>query len=342
VGLIRVLALSSLLLAITAGCYYTHLASGQMRLLLARESIDQLRADPDTPERLREQLGLVEAARLYATEIGLEVGGRYTSYVEWPGDRIVTTVVATRPGEVDAVSFDFPIVGSVPYKGFFDLEAAEREADALRDDGLDVCVVPVTAYSTLGWMDDPITAPMLRRDDGRLVETVVHELVHATFFVASQPAFNEGAARFVGQEAAVRFFADNDPASSQVRARITEDRTIADALLSFRDQVQALYAVQSEPEQRRSERDALEARFRANLAATPLPERDPAVVAERVRLNDACLALGGTYAADTTLHVEMLDALGGDLPGFVQRLRKAAGAEDPRAAFFDGVGLGTP
>ena len=329
-------------LALTPSCYYTHLASGQMRLLMARESIDDVRADPDTPERLREQLGLVEAARLYATKIGLEVGGRYTSYVAWPGDRIVTTVAATRPGEVEAASFEFPIVGSVPYKGFFDVEAAEREADGLRNEGLDVCIVPVAAYSTLGWMDDPITAPMLRRDDGRLVETVVHELVHATVFVASQPAFNEGAARFIGQEAAVRFFGNDDAASSEVRARVSEDRTLSAALLSFRDQVGTLYASEADPDQRQSQRDALESAFRETLAATPLALRDAAVVAERVRLNDACLALGGTYAADTALHVETLEALGGDLPVFVQRLRDAASADDPRAAFFDGADLGAP
>lgn len=336
------MALLLWMLALAPGCYYTHLASGQMRLLMARESIEDVRADPETPERLREQLGLVEAARLYATKIGLEVGGRYTSYVAWPGDRVVTTVVATRPGEVEAASFEFPIVGSVPYKGFFDIAAAEQEADGLRDQGLDVCVVPVTAYSTLGWMDDPITAPMLRRDDGKLVETVVHELVHATVFVASQPAFNEGVARFVGQEAAVRFFADDTSRSEDVRARVAEDRAISAALLSFRDRVGALYASETDPDRRQSERQALESAFRETLAATPLALRDSAAVAARVRLNDACLALGGTYAADTTLHVELLDALGGELPVFVQRLRDAAASDDPRAAFFDGAGLGAP
>lgn len=326
-------------LVLVPGCYYTHLASGQLRLLMARDSIARIEGDPATPARLRAQLALVERARDFAARLGLQVGGRYTSYVDWPGDRIVTTVVATRPGEVEARGFTFPIVGTVPYKGFFDESAAESEAASLRADGLDVCVVPVTAYSTLGWMDDPVTAPMLQRSDSRLVETVLHELVHGTVFVESQPAFNEGAARFVGQEAAIRFFAGDPDAEREVVSRVADDRRIAEALLAFREQVAALYAAEPDGGGRRAARERLEHDFRTRLAATPLATTDAGLVAQRVRLNDACLAIGGTYAADTERHEERLARLHGDLPAFIQQLEQAAGTDDPRAAFFDDAGL---
>jgi predicted aminopeptidase len=317
---------------VTAGvpaCYYTHLASGQLRVLLARQPIEDVRADPHTPARLREQLALVERARGFATELGLEVGGRYTSYVDWPGDRIVTTIVAANPGEVEAVGFHFPLVGDVPYKGFFEVAAAEDEAQALREEGLDVCVVPVTAYSTLGWMDDPVTAPMLRRGDERLIETLLHELVHATVFVPSQPEFNEGVARFIGQEAAVRF-----QGSAASRMRVSEDRRIAAEILAFRERVAALYDRTDEPREARRERGAMERAFRKHLAALPLTSRDPAILGTHARLNDACLALSGTYAADDARHERLLGELDGDLVRFIERLRKAAEAEDPRADFF--------
>ncbi len=317
------------------GCYYTHLASGQLRVMMARQPIEDVRTDPDTPDRLREQLALVERTRSFATELGLEVGGRYTSYVDWPGDRIVTTIVAAKPGEVEAAGFHFPLVGDVPYKGFFNIEAAEDEAQALREEGLDVCVVPVTAYSTLGWMDDPVTAPMLRRGDARLVETLLHELVHTTVFVRSQPEFNEGVARFIGQEAAVRFHAVvglDDGAAS--RTRVSEDRQIAAEILAFRERVAALYDRTDEPGEARPERDAMERTFRQRLAALPLTSREPATLAAHARLNDACLALSGTYSADDTRHERLLGELDGDLARFIERLRKAAEAEDPRADFF--------
>ena len=317
-----------------SGCYYAHLASGQLKLLSARESIEDVQSDPASPDRLREQLELVGRAREFAKELGLEVGGRYTSYVDWPGDRVVTTVVASRPGEVEARNFDFPIVGQVPYKGFFDLADAEHEADALRAEGLDVCLIAVSAYSTLGWIDDPVTAPMLLRDDTHLVETVVHELVHATVFVASQPEFNEGVARFIGQEAAVRFFAGEPERASEARDLVWDDRTLARELLGFRRRVADLYARDPQPADPPAERLALETRFRDALADVPLRSRDAARLAERVRLNDACLAIGGTYAEDTPLHASLLRQLQDDLQQFVRRLREAVDQDDPRAWFF--------
>lgn len=317
------------------GCYYAHLGAGQARLLLARHSTAELRADPETPDHLRAQLQLVDQARHFAADLGLEAGERYTSYVDWPGDRIVTTVVATRPGEVEALDFDFPIVGAVPYKGFFELSQAEDEARSLRARGLDVCLVPVTAYSTLGWMDDPLTAPMLRRsDDTRLVETVLHELVHATVFVESQPEFNEGVARFIGQEAALRFFAADPDRERTSQARVRDDRRVAAALLRFRDRVAALYEREPDPVLQARSRAALEEGFRMEMRSASLETRDPVQLAERLRLNDACLAIGGTYAADAPRHERVLQGLGGDLRRFIARLREAAHHDDPRAWFF--------
>ena len=105
----------------------------------------------------------------------------------------------------------FPIVGSVPYRGYFDAERAAAEAAApARQGPRRVSSQRVRAYSTLGWFDDPLTGPMLRQDEGALVETLFHELLHATVFVAGEPDFNEGVAAFVGQEARVRFYADRD------------------------------------------------------------------------------------------------------------------------------------
>ena len=100
----RVMLLLALLVSLVAGegCYYGHLAVGQTRMLLAREPIEELLAQPDLDVELRSQLERVGEARRYAEELGLDVGKQYTSYVEGPGERVVTTVGATRPGEIEA------------------------------------------------------------------------------------------------------------------------------------------------------------------------------------------------------------------------------------------------
>jgi len=293
-------------------------------------------ADPETPARLRSSLSFVERTRAYASETGLDVKGQYTSYVPWPGDRIITSVVAAQPGSVEAESFWFPIVGRVPYKGYFDATRALREGERLKRNGLDVCLVPVRAYSTLGWFDDPVTEPMLEMTPGRLAEILLHELVHATVFVADHPDFNEGIATFIGEEASVHFYADAGDADGAARRRreVDEGRSIDALLLSFRADVSQLYAETEPGPARAAGRAQLEARTRTLLAALPLTTRDPVGLAERARLNDACLALIATYTADLPAYAARLEEAGGDLTRFLAELRRAADTPDPRATLL--------
>ncbi len=285
-------------------------------------------ADPELPPELRERIELVERVLAFAAELGLHVGGRYRSYAEWPGDRIVTTVVATRPGEVDPAGYRYPLLGRLPYRGYFDPALAQAEAERLRERGFDVCLSAASAYSTLGWFDDPLTGPMLRRPAAELVETVLHELVHATVFVPGDARLSEGLATFVGQEAARRFAREEgDPRLvAEVEARIARARALAGVRSRLREAVRELYERRPEGRQREAERRALEEAARAELAAMALPGVDATDLARRIRLNDACLALAGTYAEDLPRWRARLDALGGDLRALVEAVRDAADA----------------
>jgi predicted aminopeptidase len=311
-------------------------AAGQVRLLCHRQPITEILEDPATPPALRERLTVVEEVRAFAADLGLDVGERYTSYVAWPGDRVVTTVVATRPGEVEPAGWYFPVVGRVPYKGFFDRDRARAEAERQRARGRDVCQFGVAAYSTLGWFDDPVTGPMLRGDEGTTVETILHELVHATVFVPGDADFNEGVATFVGEEASVAFFARTEGAEAarRERRRVEDARRLLAERLRFREQVAALYASAPPGPERRDQRDQLERDARRAIAALPLASPESAAAAAALPLNDACLALTGTYAADLEGYAERLRALDGDLRAFVARMRAAARAPDPRAALL--------
>lgn len=325
----------TLLLTLTAGleagCYYSHLASGQVRMLLARRDVDAMIADPETPENLRQQLELAQRVRAYAADLGLDVEGQYTSFVDWPGDRVITTVVATRPGEIDAARFWFPLAGSVPYKGFFDEERARSEAEKLRGRGLDTCLFPITAYSTLGWLDDPLTAPMLREGRERLVETILHELVHATVYVPDEPEFNEGLATFIGQEAAIRF--QEDPGErEEEQSRVEDDRSVAGTLVAFRERIADLYEGSEAGAQRDAARVELESQTRKEMASLDLATLDAKRLAGQVRLNDACQALIGTYHGDLTRYGERLRELEGDLRAFLESARRAAEEPDPRSS----------
>ena len=326
------------------GCYYGHLADGQVQILLARKPIARVLADPETPPAVRERLAAIGDVRAFARDLGLSVGGHYTSYVDWPGDRIVTTLVRTRPGSLNAVPWRYPLLGALPYRGYFDRDRAENEAVRLREEeGFDVCVSGVSAYSTLGWIDDPVTAPMLARGHASLVETLFHELVHATAFLPGEADFNEGVAQFIGQQATLRFFAAHPPGDGrapdwpdleQVRASIAERAVVTDVIGAFRDEVAALDGAPD----RASRRPALEASTRIALAGLPLEVLDAKKVAERARLSDACLALRATYTADVLRHAAVLEAVGDDLAAMIARLRVWAEEDRPIESFYDVAG----
>ena len=285
--------------------------------------------DPATDPALRDELARVEAVRAFAAGLGLEVGRQYRSYAAWPGDRVVTAVVATRPGEIEPAGFSFPLVGRVPYKGFFDVARADQEAAQLRARGFDVCLVPVPAYSTLGWLADPVTTPMLEGGSGVLVETLIHELVHSTVYVASDADFDEGVATFIGEEGAIRFFAGDAEAEAREHTRVAGERASARLLSDLRARIAALYADPAAADAREPQRSALEADARAALAALPQVGAERAAA---LPLNDACLALAGTYERDLDAYAALLAAHGGDLRAFVETVRQAACAPDPRVA----------
>lgn len=320
------------------GCYLSHVARGQARLLWSREPIESVIADPATVQDVRRRLEQVRQVRRFAAGLGLAVDDQFTSYVPWPGDRIVTTVVATRPGEVTPAGFWFPIVGRVPYKGYFDAERAHAEAERLRADGMDVCEVAVSAYSTLGWFDDPVTGPMLRLPEGQLTETLLHELVHATVFARDQADFNEGVAAFFGEEAGVLYAATHvgDAAGGLERRRVESRRRLRAELGRTRREIEALYAASEPGPERDAARARIEVDARARIGELSLEPDAAGAIAERVRLNDACLALAGVYFADAPRYVARLEAEGGDLVRFLRRAREAADAADPTAALLGG------
>jgi predicted aminopeptidase len=309
---------------------------GQNRLLRARQPIEAVLADPATPPEISERLLLVLQVREFAIQLGLDVQGQYTSFVGWPGDRVITTVVATRPGTVTPADFHFLLLGRLPYKGFFDRERAEKEAETLRADGLDVCEFGVSAYSTLGWMDDPITEPMLRQEPGQLVEVILHELVHATVYLKGHAKFNESIASFIGEEGSVLFYENaSHPERAHRRSLEIEDARRVDAeLLRFRSEVSALYTSQDDGANRDEIRRDLEERARKRIRNLPLVTRDPNRLAAELRMNDACLALTGTYAAELERYATLFSQLDGDLVALIARLKGVKGSKNPLEALL--------
>jgi predicted aminopeptidase len=136
----------------------------------------------------------------------LDVGRSYTSFSQLESDTLALVLSAARRDQLTPKTWWFPIVGTVPYKGYFSEDAAMKEQVKLEEDGFDTFLRPTSAFSTLGWFADPLLSSLIRLDEVDLVETVLHELSHNHLFVKGRVRFNESFATFVGRAGAIEFF----------------------------------------------------------------------------------------------------------------------------------------
>ncbi|MGH7895766.1 MAG: aminopeptidase, partial [Candidatus Binatia bacterium] len=204
------LAVLALLALATNGCglgYLVRAGCSEARILWRREPIRSVLGRPDLDPGLRERLDLVLATRTFADEaLDLRVGESFETFAEVDGEDTIWVVSAARRDRLEAYTWWYPIVGRVPYKGFFERPRADAAAAALETRGLDVDVRSASAFSTLGWFADPLLSTTAKADSVTLVETVLHELFHATLYLSGQAVFNESAATFVGHRGAIAFF----------------------------------------------------------------------------------------------------------------------------------------
>ncbi len=213
-GLLAVLALLS-------GCspvYVVKAGWAEAKILWAREPLADVILDPETEPALKGKLTLAVEARRFAQEdLGFSVGDSYTTFSRLESDTLAMVLSASRRDRMEPKLWWFPIVGRVPYRGFFDLEDALGEQRKLEAEGLDTHLRPTAAFSTLGWFSDPILSTMTRYDEVELVTVLLHELSHRHLYVPGETTFNESFATWVGRRAAIRFFCEREGGGPDTR-----------------------------------------------------------------------------------------------------------------------------
>lgn len=189
---------SALLLLVVgqSGCYVTRQALAFNDLFNSRQAVAKLKHDDSVAADLRTKLELVDAVLNYARGEGLEVGDAYQYFIDNRQYGVSYIVQASAADQLRAITWWFPIVGTVPYLGFF--AKAERDAKAaqLEAEGYDVALGIAGAFSSLGYFADPLYASMLNSSDSELIHTLLHELIHRTFWAKDAVQFNENLAEY--------------------------------------------------------------------------------------------------------------------------------------------------
>ena len=211
-------AVVGLILVSPLGRYILRAGWEEAKILSRRRQIVVVIADPGTSAALRERLQLVVAARRYAVDsLGLDAGESFTTFAQLDRDTLVLVLSAAYRDRLEAYRWWFPIVGRLPYKGFFRPSDALRARDDFQTRGFDTYLRPASAFSTLGWFNDPLLSTTVRGDTTFLVNTVIHELSHNTLFVSGNAEFSESFASFIGSRGAEAFFrARGSPLAAQV------------------------------------------------------------------------------------------------------------------------------
>ncbi len=219
----------------------------EAKILRARRPIPEVILEPETDEETRAKLALATEARDFAMNgLGLDVGDSYTTYTELERDTLAMVLSAAYQDQLLSRTWWFPIVGRVPYRGFFDLGDALDEQRKLEEEGFDTYLRPTSAFSTLGWFSDPLLSTVLRYDELELVATIIHELSHNHLFVSGQVRFNESFATWVGRTGAIEFFCSRPGEGETAQA---SDGAQPGAAAEPRDAAQPVETAQPDPDQ---------------------------------------------------------------------------------------------
>lgn len=259
-----VLAWIILLPLVTSGCttigYYKQAVQGHLQLMRARQPVEQVIKDQSTSPELREKLQTLLDARVFAVEaLGLPENDSYSTFVETGKSAITWNVVATEEFSLNPKTWCFPVAGCVSYRGYFDRADADAYANELKAENLDVTIGGATAYSTLGWFEDPILDTMLRGRDYQFVGILFHELAHQQLYVKDDSDFNEAFATFVEQEGARQWleYRGQSDRITEYEDNLTRAEGFVSLLRSTRQQLVDLYRQELDEDSMRQQKAAV-------------------------------------------------------------------------------------
>ena len=224
--------------------YLIRAGYGQMKIITARQDIENVLKDSATDSTTRKKLEHVLKVQDFASKsMGLNTSDSYKKFAVIDRDAAAYNVTASKELSFEPKVWWFPIVGSVPYLGFFSRKEAEDLSEDLTKEGWDTNVDDVSAYSTLGWFDDPLLSSQLKYSEWYLTRLIIHEATHATVWIPDDVTFNESLATFVEMEGSLQYYSVSEGKESVRKKKIylEESSIITDLFRRYAHKLDDVY-----------------------------------------------------------------------------------------------------
>ena len=322
-----------LLTVFISGCadisYYMQSVDGHLSIIHKTQKIDDLLEDANTSPELKKRLELVTQIRLYAIEqMHLPESDSYTIYADLGRKYVLRNLFAAQELSIKPKQWCYPVVGCAGYRGYFNIQQLERFADNLKQQGYDIYISNVPAYSTLGWFDDPVLNTFINWPDYLLAGLIFHELSHQHVYVDGDTQFNESFAVTV-QQAGVTSWLKSLGKEDQVtrfQAYLSNRQQVINLIIQTREELKQAYAENIET----SEKRLIKQRIMSGLKTKYQQMSSEFEVADgfsrwfAADINNAQLASISTYYADVPVFKKFLDDADNDFEVFLKRIKNIA------------------
>lgn len=224
--------------------FYTQAISGQSEIWHKSRPNAEALADPSVAERVKQRLRLIEELRTFAaSDLHLPTKS-FGKYCDLKRPFVVWVVYAAPEFSTDSKKWWYPLVGSLKYRGFFNEKDARQEGARLKKKGYDVFVGGVEAYSTLGYLADPVLNTFLHRSDAELAELIFHELTHAKVFIPGDTDFNEAFATANAEDGVRRWLRSKEDLRGlrEYEDNLKKSGKSIDLMLRTREKLKVTYA----------------------------------------------------------------------------------------------------
>jgi len=307
--------------------YYTQSIGGQLEIWDKQRPVDEV-INTTADATLKAQLQLSQQIRDFASaELGLPDNNSYRKYADLGRDYVLWNVFAAPEFSTEALTSCFLIVGCISYQGYFHKEEAQARRDSLRAIGFDEDMGGVSAYSTIGYFNDPLLNTFIDYPETALAALLFHELAHQVVYIEDDTVFNESFATAV-QNAGTRrwLYVRNKPGLfQQYTLNQQRDAQVIQLILAYRKKLQQMYdRPDLNDKHKRARKQTLFAELKQAYHRLKAPwgeyRRYDGFFSKP--LNNASLVPIGTYYDKVPAFEKLLQNLNGDLTAFYKEVKR--------------------